>query len=83
MFRTKGMKRIVDEDDEIELHDLMSFESFVDSAALMTKSELLLEEDKHDLVNREAMAMSMAESILWTSLSRAILSPWRDLSIRR
>jgi len=78
----KEMKRIVDED-KIGLHDLLSFANFFDSAALRTQSKLLLEEDKHDLVSPEAMTMYMAESILWTSLPRAMMSPGRDLSMRR
>jgi hypothetical protein len=77
------MQRIVDEE-EIGLHDLyMSFANFVDSAALSTKLDPLKEEDKHDLVNPQAMTMSMAEFILWTSLPRAMMSPWRDMSMRR
>ena len=81
-FSAKGMKRIVGEE-EIGLQDLMSFAHFVDSEVLRTKLELLHEEDKHNLVNPEAMTMSMAESILWTSLLRAMMSPSRDLSMRR
>ncbi len=76
------MKRIVDEV-EIGLQDLLSFANFVDSTALRTKWELLREEDKHDLASPEAMTMSMAESNMWTSLPRAKMSPWRDLSMRR
>ena len=71
------------DEEEIGLHDLLSFANFDDSAALSTKSEVLHEEDKHDLVNLEATTMSMAESILRTSLSRAMMSPWQDLSMRR
>ena len=68
------------EEDKIGLHDLMSFANFFDSAALRTKSKLLLEEGKHDFVNNpEAMTMSIAESILWISLPRAMISPGRDL----
>jgi hypothetical protein len=76
------MKRIVDED-ENGFQDLLFFANFVDSAALRIKSELLLEGDKHDLVNPEAKTMSMDESLQWTSLPRAMMSPGRDLSMRR
>ncbi len=69
-------------EDEIGLH-LLSFANFVDSAALRTKSELLLEEDKHDLVSPKTMTMSMAGSILSASLPRAMISPRRDLSMRK
>ncbi len=62
-FRAKWMKHIVDEE-EIGLQDLLTLPNFFDSTALSTKSELLLEEDKHDLVNPQAMPMSMDESIL-------------------
>ena len=76
------MKHIVGEE-EIMLQDLLSFAKFADSAALSTKSELLQEEYKHDLVNPKAMTMSIAESIIWTSLLRATMSPGRDLFMRR
>ena len=76
------MKRIVYEE-EIGLHDLVSFANFFDLAALRTKSELLPDEDKHDLVSPKAMTMSMTVSILWTSMPKAMMSPGRDLSMRR
>ena len=69
------MKRIVDEE-ESGLQDLLSFANFVDSAALNAKLELLREGDNNDLVNLEVITMSMAESILWTSLPRAMTSPY-------
>ena len=81
-LKPRGIKRIVEEE-EIGLHDLQSFPNLADSATLMTKSEILHEEDKHDLVDLEAMTMSMTEFILWTSLPRAQMSPGRDLSMRR
>ncbi len=62
---------------------LMEFKSFLNlvfSAAFRTKSELLLEEDKHDLVKPETTTKSMAVSSLWTSLPRAKMSPGLDLS---
>jgi hypothetical protein len=68
------MNRIVDEE-EIGLHDLLTFANFVDLATLSTKSELLQKEDKHDLINPEARTISMAESIPWTSLPGAMMSP--------
>jgi hypothetical protein len=74
------MKRIVEED-EIGLQNLLSFANIFDSVALRAKSELLLEEDKHDFVNPEAMTKSIRESILWTSLPRAMMSRGRDLSM--
>ena len=82
LFSAKEMKRIVDEE-EIGLKDLLFFANFVDPTALSTKLELLHEEDKHNLVNPEAMTVPMAESILWTSLPRAMMSPGRDLPMRR
>ncbi len=44
------------------------------------KSELLLEEDKHDFARLEATTKSIAVSIMWTSLPSAIISPGLDLS---
>ncbi len=54
--------------------DLMSFPSLARSTALRTKSEPLEEEDKQDFVSPEAMTRSMAMSIMWTSLPRAMMS---------
>ena len=71
------------EEEGIGLQDLLSFPNMAILAALRTKLELLQEEDKLDLVSVKAMTMSVAESSLWTSLPRAIMSPERDLSIRR
>ncbi len=70
VIQSKGMKRIVDEDE-------------IGSTALRTKSELLHEEDKHDLVCLETITMPMAVSNLWASLPRAITSPGLELSPRR
>ena len=64
----------------------MEFKSFLNlvfSAALMTKSELLQEEDKHDFVSPEAITKSMAVSSLWISLPRAKMSPGLDVSLLR
>ena len=73
------MKRIVEED-AIGFVEMESFLNFVLSAALSTISELFVVEVKHDFCKAEAMTMSMAVSILWTSLPKAKMSPGRDLS---
>jgi hypothetical protein len=46
-LRARGTKRIVEEE-EIGLMEFKSFLNLAFSAAFMTKSELLQEEDKHD-----------------------------------
>jgi hypothetical protein len=76
------MKRNVEED-EMGLTESMSFPNLAFSAAFVTKSELLHEEVKHDFVKPEAITRSIAVSIMWTSLPRAIISPGLDLSLRR
>ena len=52
------------DEEEIGLTDLLSLPNLALSAPLMTKSELLQEEDKHDFVRPEAMTKSIAVSIL-------------------
>jgi hypothetical protein len=81
-LRARGTNLIVEEE-EIGFADLLSFPNLTRSAPLSTKSELLEEEDKHDLVRAEAITRSIAVSILWTSLPSARMSPGRDLSLRR
>ncbi len=60
--------------------ECLSFLNLAFSEALRIKSELLLEEDKHDLAKPEATTKSIAVSILWTSLPSAMISPGLDLS---
>ena len=81
-LRANGTNLIVEEE-EIGFADLLSFPNLTRSAPLSTKSELLEEEDKHDLVRAEAITRSIVVSILWTSLPSARMSPGRDLSLRR
>ena len=63
-----------------DIVEIKSFLNFVLSAALSTISELFVVEVKHDFCRAEAMTMSMAVSIQWTSLPKAMMSPGRDLS---
>ncbi len=79
-LRAKGTKRNA-KDKDMGWAEFLSFLNLAFSAAFRTKSELLHEESKHDFVKAEAITKSMAVSSLWTSLSRAMMSPGLDLSL--
>ena len=65
------------------LTELLSFLNLAFSGVFRTRSELLHEEEKHEIVKPEAMTSSMTVSNLWTSLPRAMMSPGLDLSFLR
>jgi hypothetical protein len=50
------------EEAEMGWAEFMSFLNLAFSVAFKTKSELLLEEDKHDFISSEAITMSIAVS---------------------
>ena len=82
VVESQGHKRIVEEE-EMGFNEFKSFLNFDFSAAMSTISELLLMDDKHDFCKAEAITMSIAVSIMWTSLPIAIMSHGLDLSFFR
>ena len=63
-LRANNGTNLIAKEDAIGLADLLSVPNLNRSAPLMTKSELLEEEDKHDFVKAEEITRSIDVSIL-------------------